>query len=183
PRPVVVHHDVEHADDVRVLHPRADPTLAQETLPRLLERVVARRCGWRGGGEQLLHRDGAVEQLVGRSPHRTHGSCADALVEPVASADADGGVVGCGAHRPQGYPGALRARSWQYRSPFEGARLLRTCHRCRRSSTHSSAAAPDVAAAQRNAGPRWSPPPAGGRSAVRVVPAVPAGAAATTTVT
>jgi hypothetical protein len=109
PRPVLVHHDVEHADHVRVLQPRTDPALAQDALARLLERVDAGRRGWCGGREQLLHRHGAVEQLVGCSPHRAHGTCADALVESVTTADADRGVIGCGAHRPQGYPGALRA--------------------------------------------------------------------------
>jgi hypothetical protein len=44
PRPVVVHHDVEHADDVRVLQPGTDTAFAQDPLAGLLDlgRVRAR---------------------------------------------------------------------------------------------------------------------------------------------
>ena len=108
PRPVFVHDDVEHADHVRVLQAGPDASLAHEPLPRLLQRVAARRRGRLGGGEQLLDRDRPVQQLVGAAPDGAHRARADPLVEPVPVAD-PGGIVG-GAHRRSGYPPPLRRR-------------------------------------------------------------------------
>ena len=94
PRPVLVHHDVEHADHVRVLQAGPDPPLPHEPLARLLQRVPARRGGRLGRAQQLLDGHGPVQQLVRTAPDDTHRTRR-------RSAGRAGTGYRSGGHRPQ----------------------------------------------------------------------------------